>query len=66
MEAADRKSLSDPIGRIIEPGGQILMVRYRGNTVGTRALIRMDDTTFELAKMAVDGTARGPGIAWRA
>jgi GNAT superfamily N-acetyltransferase len=33
--------------------------------VGTCALIRMDDSTYELAKMAVSPTAHGLGIGER-
>lgn len=62
VEASDRRLLDDPVGQIIEPGGAILMTEYRGDIVGTCALIRMGGERFELAKMAVDASVRGKGI----
>lgn len=62
VEESDLKLIDDPIGQIIEPGGAILMTEYRGDIVGTCALIPMDGKRFELAKMAVDESVRGKGI----
>ncbi|WP_183576300.1 bifunctional helix-turn-helix transcriptional regulator/GNAT family N-acetyltransferase [Mucilaginibacter sp. X5P1] len=64
MEAADYKSLDHPKEYILDKGGHILIALYKGEPVGTCALIKMDDDTFELAKMAVGAGAKGKGIGW--
>jgi DNA-binding MarR family transcriptional regulator/GNAT superfamily N-acetyltransferase len=65
LEEADLKALDHPDTYIIERGGHILLAQYEGRMVGTCALIRMDDSTYELAKMAVSPTAHGLGIGER-
>jgi len=40
------------------------MARYNREIVGTCALIKTDDDTYELAKMAVTERARGKNIGW--
>jgi len=65
MEELDFKSLGDPDGYIISQGGHILMAEYQGEIVGTCALIKVNDTTFELAKMAVADQAQGLKIGKR-
>ncbi len=65
LEASDHKALDHPIDYIIEPGGAILMARFKGETVGTCALIKANDKCYELAKMAVDPAAQGLGIGYR-
>ena len=62
MEEADYKSLDHPEEYILDKGGYILFALYMGNPVGTCALIKMDNQTFELAKMAVSPQAKGKGI----
>lgn len=64
MEEADRKTLDDPEGAIIEPGGEIVFARdvVSGEVLGTCALVRQDHALCELAKMAVARAARGRGI----
>ena len=64
MEPSDYKSLDHPQEYIIDKGGHILVALYQGEPVGTCALIKMDDSTFELAKMAVSPKAKGKGIGW--
>jgi DNA-binding MarR family transcriptional regulator len=53
VEAADRRLLGDPEGEILAKGGFIFFARIQGQVVGTAALLKMDETTYELAKMAV-------------
>jgi DNA-binding MarR family transcriptional regulator/GNAT superfamily N-acetyltransferase len=65
LEEADLKALNHPDEYIIQRGGHILLAQYAGQIVGTCALIRMDDSTYELAKMAVSPTAHGLGIGER-
>jgi len=64
MEEADYLALDHPDEKIIQPGGCILMALYQGEPVGTCALIKMDDTTYELAKMAVSPSAQGKHVGW--
>lgn len=64
MEEADFRSLDDPEGYILQKGGYILMAQYEGEIVGACALIRIDQRTFEMAKMAVDDKAKGKGIGY--
>lgn len=65
MEELDHRSLGDPDGYIIAKGGHIFMAEYNGEVVGTCALLKVNDTTFELAKMAVDDKAQGLKIGKR-
>lgn len=64
LEEADRQSLDHPNEKILEPGGHIFMARFNLEMVGTCALIKMNDDTYELAKMAVTEKAKGKGIGW--
>jgi DNA-binding MarR family transcriptional regulator len=60
MEDADRETLLDPHGSIIEPGGAILFVEAYGlGVVGTGALKKTGPGCFELTKMGVRASARG-------
>jgi DNA-binding MarR family transcriptional regulator/N-acetylglutamate synthase-like GNAT family acetyltransferase len=59
VEKHDREQLDDPYRYIIEPGGQIFFGLVNGEAVGTVALIRMDDESYELAKMAVSPKFQG-------
>jgi ribosomal protein S18 acetylase RimI-like enzyme len=63
MEERDVQTLTKPEESILNPGGSILMALYNGVVAGTVALKKMDDTTFELTKMAVDENFRRKGIA---
>ena len=65
LEEEDRKVFEDPAGRIVEPGGQIFFVVDEEGVRGTCALIRQDAETLELAKMAVEPSARGRGYGDR-
>jgi GNAT superfamily N-acetyltransferase len=65
MEAADYQSLNHPEEKILKPGGHILMARYQGAIVGSCALIKVSDETYELAKMSVTEKVQGQGIGWR-
>ncbi len=62
LETADRKVLDDPQKHIIDPGGHIFMALDDPAVIGTCALIKATDATFELAKMAVDPASRGKGV----
>lgn len=64
MEESDYKALDHPREYILDKGGHIFMALYKGDPVGTCALIPMDDGGFELAKMAVSPKAQGLGIGF--
>lgn len=60
LEATDREVLDDPRGRIIDGGGAILFAEVAGlGVVGTCALQKTGETSFELTKMGVTASARG-------
>ncbi|WP_066834584.1 GNAT family N-acetyltransferase [Rufibacter ruber] len=65
MEELDHESLGDPDGYIIARGGHIFMADYQGELVGTCALLKVDHTTYELAKMAVTDKVQGLKIGRR-
>ena len=61
VEPPDRRLLDHPESEIIAHGGEIFFALCEDKVVGTVALKREDDTTFELTKMAVDESMRGHG-----
>lgn len=62
VEPKDEKVLSDPQGEIIDKGGMIFYAQYNNQIVGTVSLIKIDNATFELTKMAVSDGNQGLGI----
>jgi putative acetyltransferase len=66
LEEADRVVLTYPVGRVVEPGGDVLIARDAGDEiVGCVALVPFGpsgDGVFELSKMAVAAKARGRGF----
>ncbi|MEL7538547.1 MAG: GNAT family N-acetyltransferase [Pseudomonadota bacterium] len=62
IEPSDAATLEHPDEKIIARGGRILMAELDGHSIGTCALLRVDETTVELAKMAVDDAAQGRGV----
>jgi mannose-6-phosphate isomerase-like protein (cupin superfamily) len=62
LEEGDKVSLADPKKYILDPGGMIWYARLRGQIVGTVSLMKINETDYELAKMAVTATAQGFGI----
>jgi GNAT superfamily N-acetyltransferase len=65
IEESDRKMLEDPKGYILDKGGAILIALLDGSPVGTCALIKMKEGSYELAKMAVSEKAQGQKIGWK-
>lgn len=64
VEESDDQSLNDPNKKILQPGGHIYLARHNNKIVGTCALIKVNDDTYELAKMAVTQSSRSKGIGW--
>ncbi len=62
VEPSDEKTLSNPMSEIIDKGGNIFYAKYQNQIVGTVSLMKIDDTTFELSKMAVTEKVQGLGI----
>ena len=64
LEEADNKMLDDPEGYILAKGGFIFMALVNEEPVGTAALIKNADGSYELAKMAVTDKAKGLKIGY--
>jgi DNA-binding MarR family transcriptional regulator/N-acetylglutamate synthase-like GNAT family acetyltransferase len=62
LEERDLLSLNNPQSYILDPGGEILLAEYGGEIVGVVALVKLDEETFEMAKMAVSPKAQGKGV----
>ncbi len=62
LEEIDHRVLSNPESEILEPGGAILFALVDGAAVGTCALKREANGSYELTKMAVDERHQGLGI----
>ncbi|WCT11976.1 bifunctional helix-turn-helix transcriptional regulator/GNAT family N-acetyltransferase [Mucilaginibacter jinjuensis] len=62
MEPADYQSLDHAKEYILDKGGYIYLALLKGEPIGTCALIKMNDDTYELAKMAVSPLAKGKGV----
>ena len=61
LEPADTATLTDPVGAIIDRGGQVLIARLGDDRVGCVALVPTGAGVFELSKMAVRPELRGHG-----
>jgi ribosomal protein S18 acetylase RimI-like enzyme len=59
VEDADLKILNDPHGQILDNGGNIFFAVTGTDVVGTVAMIKIDENTFELAKLAVTEQYKG-------
>ncbi len=59
VEDEDLKLLENPGECIIKHGGAILMAKRGEAIIGTCGLVKVNETTFELVKMAVDEKERG-------
>ena len=62
VEPKDEIVLSDPQGQIIDKGGMIFYAKYNDAIVGTISLIKIDNVTYEISKMAVADGLQGLGI----
>ena len=63
LEPIDEFVLGSPEEAILKAGGYIFMAMYGNDVAGTVALLKVDDTTYEFTKMAVDEGYRRKGIA---
>jgi putative acetyltransferase len=62
LETGDLKHLEHPRESILATGGEIFIALIDKVVVGTCAVVVQDGATVELAKLSVDGSARGRGI----
>ena len=62
MEEIDHLHCSQPQASILDQGGFILLAQMGGEIAGTAGLIKDDEQTYELIKMAVDERFRGHGL----
>jgi len=62
VEPRDELVLSNPVVEIIDKGGKIYFAKYQHEIVGTVSLLKIDQTTFELSKMAITEKVQGLGI----
>ncbi len=62
VEELDKKILHNPEEEIIQRGGFVLFARLEDQVVGTTAVIKIDEKTFEIAKMAVTEKAQGKQV----
>ena len=59
IEQQDHDQLDHPVESVLESGGEIFFALVDGQVAGTVAMIRIDEDSFELAKMAVSPRFRG-------
>lgn len=62
VEIGDEIALSNPKEEIIDKGGFIFYAKYNQVIVGTVSLLKKDEFTYELAKMAVSDSHQSFGI----
>ncbi|MBK8983823.1 MAG: MarR family transcriptional regulator [Ignavibacteria bacterium] len=62
VEKEDKKQLENPGKEIIEKGGIIFFAEYKDMIAGTAALLKKEDNSYELAKMAVRDEVQGKQI----
>ena len=62
VEPSDEIQLNNPTSEIIDKGGYIFYAKVGTEIVGTVTLVKLDEHTFELCKMAVTEDFQGEGI----
>jgi N-acetylglutamate synthase-like GNAT family acetyltransferase/DNA-binding MarR family transcriptional regulator len=63
LEEEDKYTLHNPDKAYLETGGFVFFALHQNKVVGCVALKRLDEDTFEFAKLFIDPTARKLGIA---
>lgn len=61
IEPHDLEQLENPEDYILAKGGKVFFAECGGEIIGTVALIKVSETVFEMAKMAVRPEFRGLG-----
>lgn len=65
VEPIDEEMLSNPKAYFIDKGGHIFFATINGEIAGTFALMKQDDDSYELSKMAVDEAYQGNKVGNR-
>jgi ribosomal protein S18 acetylase RimI-like enzyme len=65
MEPIDFQVLQKPEENILQQGGKILFAKLNNEIIGTVALKRVNNFTFEFTKMAVDEKHQGKKVGWQ-
>ena len=65
LEEEDKFTLQNPDKAYLDEGGFVFFAVHENKVVGCVALKRLDENTFEFAKLFIDPTARNLGIATR-
>lgn len=63
LEPLDQEYLRNPEAMILEVGGEVFFAIEHDMVIGTCAVIPVDETRVELAKLVVSPEARGRGVA---
>ena len=63
LEEEDKFTLHNPDKAYLAAGGFLFFAQYQSKIVGCVALKRLDENTFEFAKLFIDPAARNLGIA---
>jgi ribosomal protein S18 acetylase RimI-like enzyme len=61
IEEKDKITLSNPQEEIINKGGLIFYAKRNNVVIGTVSLVKINEETFEVSKMAVSDKAQGLG-----
>ena len=62
VEPYDLHVLNNPKAAILENGGAVFFVEFKGDVIGTFALMPIDNNSFELMKMTVIESFRSKGV----
>ncbi len=63
VEPFDNALLTDPATHIIAPGGEVWFAQMDGTIIGTAALLKNADGTFEFSKLGLAPEAKGQGVS---
>lgn len=63
IENYDEYQLSYPKAEIIDKGGYIFLAKEKEKIIGTVALMKETDTSFEVTKMSVTKDSQGKGVS---
>ena len=63
LESYDEYQLAHPVEEIVDKGGYIFLAKDDQQIVGTAALMKETDVSFELTKMSVTKKSQGKGIS---
>jgi len=63
VEPYDEHQLSHPLTEIVNKGGHIFLAKENETIIGTAALMKESNASFELTKMCVTKGSQGKGIS---